>query len=609
MHHGQGGRHRHRWEKVRAKDARATLPRATGYLRPYWLKAAFIGACLVAGAGLTAVPPLLIREIIDIALPQGNRGHLNLLVLALIVLPIGSGLVEVWQSYLNTVVSQRIMFDIRNELYTHLQGLSLPFFTKNHTGEVMSRLNDDVAAIQNTVTGSLLGIANNIITVAITLVVIFTLNWQLALLSISLLPMFIFPARFVGRLRRRLMRETHEARAELATHMQETLNISGYLLMKIFNRERSEADRFQTRNQSVMDLQVRSGLVGRWFFMVMGLFSFIGPALIYLWGGHQVINDALTVGTIVAFVAYLARLYGPVQGLATVYVDVQAALALFERIFEYLDARPEVKESPEAVHLAEVRGELRFDDVSFEYVPGRSALRDISFKVEPNKLAALVGPTGAGKTTVTYLLPRFYDPTHGAIRLDGHDLRDLRLDELRSHIGIVTQETFLFNASISENVRYSRPEASDDEMKEACRLANMHDFVSQLPEGYDTMVGERGYRLSGGEKQRLAIARVILKRPNVLILDEATSHLDSLSEALIRRALEPLLAGCTSVVVAHRLSTILRSDIILVLDEGRLVEEGTHAELLERGDLYARIYEEQFRPQEELALAAAGADD
>ena len=608
MHQGHGGRHRHRWEEVRAKDARATLPRAAGYLRPYWRKAVLVGLCLVAGAGLTAVPPLLIREIIDVALPQGNRGHLNMLVLALIVLPIGSGLVGVWQSYLNAVVSQRIMFDIRNELYTHLQGLSLPFFTKNHTGEVMSRLNDDVAAIQNTVTGSLLGIANNIITVAITLVVIFTLNWQLALLSISLLPMFIFPARFVGRLRRRLMRETHEARAELSTHMQETLNISGYLLMKIFNREQSEADRFQTRNQSVMDLQVRSGLVGRWFFMVMGLFSFIGPALIYLWGGHQVISDALTVGTIVAFVAYLARLYGPVQGLATVYVDVQAALALFERIFEYLDARPEVKESPEAVDLVEVRGELRFDDVSFEYVPGRSALRDVSFKVEPNKLAALVGPTGAGKTTVTYLLPRFYDPTHGAIRLDGHDLRDLRLEELRSHIGIVTQETFLFNASINENVRYSRPEASDDEMKEACRLAHMHDFVSQLPEGYDTMVGERGYRLSGGEKQRLAIARVILKRPNVLILDEATSHLDSLSEALIRRALEPLLAGCTSVVVAHRLSTILRSDVILVLDQGRLVEEGTHAELLDRGGLYARIYEEQFRPQEELALAAADAD-
>ena len=592
-----GGRSRYR-DGVEVRDPGASVPRALGYLRPYRTSIAVIIACLIASALLIAVPPLLIRELIDVAIPEGDLALLNLLVIAMLVMYVVSGLIGVLQNHLNTIVSQRIMFDIRNQLYEHLQGLSLRFFTGSHTGEVMSRLTDDVAAIQNIVTGSLISIANNFFIVATTLVVIFALDWKLALLSVSLLPLFIYPTRLVGGIRRRLRKDTQEAHASLNTLMQETLNISGFLLMKMYNREKYEAHRLEQRSGQVMDLQVRTGLVGRWFFMLMGLFSLVGPALIYWWGGRQVIEGSLTIGTVVAFVAYLTRLYGPVSSLATVYVDVQAAVALFERIFEYMDAESDVKDPPNPVALKRVAGEIRFDGVSFEYVPSRRALDDVSFTVEAGQLAALVGPSGAGKTTVTYLIPRLYDPTKGSIRIDGHDLRDVDLDSLRSQMGIVTQETFLFHSTIAENLLYGRPDATHDDMVRACESAQLHEFVTGLPDGYETVVGERGYRLSGGEKQRMAIARVILRDPRILVLDEATSHLDSLSESLIRGALEPLFSDRTGVVIAHRLSTVLRADVILVLDHGRLVERGTHRELLARGGLYARIYEEQFRPQE-----------
>ena len=595
---GDRGRSRYR-EEVKVRDAGVSVPRALAYLRPYRLPVAVIIVCLIAGALLLAVPPLLIRALIDIAIPEGDRRLLNLLVVGMVALYLGNGLISVLQNHLNTVVSQRIMFDIRNQLYEHLQGLSLRFYTASHTGEIMSRLTDDVAAIQNIVTGSLLSIAQNFFTISITVAVIFVLDWKLALLSVSLLPLFIYPTRLVGRLRRKLRRETQQAGASLNTLMQETLNISGFMLMKVHNREKYEERRLRQRSQKVMELQVRSSLVGRWFFLLMGLFSTVGPALIYWWGGRMVMSETVTIGTIVAFVAYLTRLYGPVSSLATVYVDVQAALALFERIFEYLDTESDVKDPPRALELPRMRGAIQFDHVSFEYVPSRRALDDISFTVEAGQLAALVGPSGAGKTTVTYLLPRLYDPTLGTVRMDGHDLRDLSLDSLRSGMGVVTQETFLFHSTITENLLYSRPDATQDDMVRACKAAQLHEFIAGLPDGYETMVGERGYRLSGGEKQRLAIARVILKDPRVLILDEATSHLDSLSESLIRAAVEPLFRDRTSVVIAHRLSTVLLSDVILVMDRGRLVERGTHRELLAAAGLYARVYEVQFRPQEQ----------
>ena len=595
---GHRGRSRDR-EDVKVRDAGVSMLRALAYLRPYRLPVAVIIVCLIAGAILLAVPPLLIRELIDVAIPEGDRRLLNLLVVGMVALYMGNGLISVLQNHLNTVVSRRIMFDIRIQLYEHLQGLSLRFYTARHTGEIMSRLTDDVAAIQNTVTGSLVSIAQNFFIISITLAVIFALDWKLALLSVSLLPLFIYPTRLVGRVRRNLRRETQQARASLNTLMQETLNISGFMLMKVYNREKYEERRLRQSSQNVMGLEVRSSLVGRWFFMLMGLFSTVGPALIYWWGGRMVMSETVTIGTIVAFVAYLTRLYGPASSLATVYVDVQAALALFERIFEYLDTESDVKDPPRALKLPRMRGTIQFDHVSFEYVPSRRALDDVSFTVEAGQLAALVGPSGAGKTTVTYLLPRLYDPTFGTVRMDGHDLRDLRLDSLRSGMGVVTQEPFLFHSTITENLLYSRPDATQDEMVMACKAAQLHEFIAGLPDGYETMVGERGYRLSGGEKQRLAIARVILKDPRVLILDEATSHLDSLSESLIRAALDPLFRERTSVVIAHRLSTVLRSDVILVMDRGRLVERGTNRELLAAGGHYARVYEEQFSPQEE----------
>ena len=595
---GHRGRSRDR-EEVKVRDAGVSVPRALAYLRPYRLPVAVIIVCLIAGALLLAVPPLLIRALIDIAIPEGDRRLLNLLVVGMVALYLGNGFINVLQNHLNTVVSQRIMFDIRVQLYEHLQGLSLRFYTASHTGEIMSRLTDDVAAIQNIVTGSLVSIAQNFFTVSITLAVIFALDWKLALLSVSLLPLFIYPTRLVGRLRRKLRKETQRAGASLNTLMQETLNISGFMLMKVHNREKYEERRLRQRSQKVMELQVRSSLVGRWFFMLMGLFSTVGPAMIYWWGGRMVMSEALTIGTIVAFVAYLTRLYGPVSSLATVYVDVQAALALFERIFEYLDTESDVKDPARALKLSRMSGEIQFDHVSFEYIPSRRALDDVSFTVEAGQLAALVGPSGAGKTTVTYLLPRLYDPTLGTVRMDGHDLRDLSLDSLRSGMGMVTQETFLFHSTIAENLLYSRPGATQDEMVRACKAAQLHEFIAGLPDGYETVVGERGFRLSGGEKQRLAIARVILKDPRVLILDEATSHLDSVSESLIRAALEPLFRERTSVVIAHRLSTVLLSDVILVMDRGRIVERGTHGELLAASGLYARVYEAQFRPQEQ----------
>jgi ATP-binding cassette subfamily B protein len=380
--------------------------------------------------------------------------------------------------------------------------------------------------------------------------------------------------------------------------MQETLNISGFVLMKSFAREVFESIRFRDKNAELMDIQIQVSMLGRWFRMLLQVLEAVGPAMIYFVGGYFVITGQMTLGTAIAFVALLARLYGPISQLANVHVEVMGSLALFDRIFEYLDTRPDVADAPGARPLpAPVRGHVAFRGVSFGYFDDRRVLEDVSFEIQPGQLAALVGPTGAGKTTATYLIPRFYDVTSGSIELDGHDVRDLTLASLRSQIGMVTQETYLFNTSVRENLRYAHPEASDEEIDAACRTAQLDDVIARMPNGYETVVGERGYRLSGGEKQRLAIARVLLKNPQVLVLDEATSSLDSETEAQIQAALGPLLRGRTTLAIAHRLSTVLAADVLLVLDRGRLVEVGTHQELLAGGGLYARLYDIQFRPQ------------
>jgi ATP-binding cassette, subfamily B, bacterial len=601
---------------------RELLQRVLSYARPYWRQLLMMLALLAVISFVELVPPLLYRDLIDNVLPQRNVQRLNWLALAMIGIPLATGLLGVGQRYLSARIGEGIIFDLRQEMYAHLARMSLRFFTHTKAGEILSRFNNDVVGAQSAVTGTLPSILSSGITLVSTLVVMVSIEWRLALLSIVVLPLFLLPARRVGRLLRTIRRQGMEYNAEMSNIVGETLGINGALLVKTFGRQRSEVDRFRLSNRRVRDTGVRQALIGRWFFLGLGIASAVGTALIYWAGGHLVLGGSITVGTIVAFAAYLARLYGPISSLTNVQVEFATSMVSFERVFEYTDLPVEIQDRPGAIELGDVEGHVRFEVVSFSYlapgqppvvaagqdeeedketpVPGevvsrRWALQDLTFQIEPGQLAALVGPSGAGKTTITYLLPRLYDPTEGRITLDGHDLRDVSLESLARQIGMVTQETYLFHDTVRANLLYARPEASQEELEAACRAANIHDFIDSLPDGYDTIVGERGYRLSGGEKQRLSIARVILKDPCILVLDEATSHLDSQSEALIQAAIQPLLTSRTSLVIAHRLSTILAADQILVLEEGRLVEVGTHAELLTRGGLYAHLYETQFR--------------
>ena len=552
----------------------------------------------MASAAIGLVPPLLILTIIDRAIPDRDMLLLSRLALGMILASLVTGFIGVAQNYLSNLIGQGVMYDMRNHLYSHLQSLHLGFFISVRTGETISRLNSDVAGIQNVVTGTLVSIVSNIAILSTTLVMIFYLSWPLAIVSVLILPLFIIPTRRVGRIRQDLTRNIQEQRADLTHILQETLSVGGYILMKIFGQEQREREKFGETNREIMRLQIRQALVGRWYFMIMGLFGTLGPALVYWMGGWLVLRDSMTIGMVVAFVAYLSRLYGPASSLASVHVDVTASLALFDRIFEYLDMTPEIADAPNAGVLPPVKGRVEFQDVSFHYREGRPVLQDVSFVVEPGQTVALVGPSGAGKTTITYLVPRFYDPTSGRVLLDGQDVRNITLPSLREQIGMVTQDTFVYHESVRHNLLYARPDASDEELERACRDAQFYDTIMNMPWGFDTIVGERGYRLSGGERQRLAIARVILENSRIIVLDEATSSLDSVSERLIQRALEPLLSERTALVIAHRLSTILKSDQILVIDGGRIVERGSHSELLKRGSLYTQLYEAQFRDQE-----------
>lgn len=608
--------------------SRQLLARVLAYARPYWAGIVALLVMIILQSLLELIPPLLYRELIDNVLPNGNVSRLNLLALAMIAIPILTGLFGVVERFFSARVGEGIIFDLRQQMYDHLQRMSMRFFTNTRSGEIISRFTNDVVGAQNAITGTIPNIITNIVTLVTTLAVMISIDWRLTLLSVVVLPLFILPAKRVGRVLRDIRRQAMEYNADLSSKVNETLSINGSLLVKIFGRQDLETRRFRETNVQVRDIGVRRALVGRWFFLGLGIAGAIGTALIYWAGGHLVLDGAITVGTIVAFAAYLTRLYGPISSLSNVQVEFVTSMVSFERVFEYLDLPVEIQEKPQAVALHKARGRVRFDEVSFSYhtpeawqaieekitvaesedppaengrgeMPGmvstrRWALQDVSFEIEPGQLVALVGPSGAGKTTVSYLLPRLYDPTRGRITLDGQDLRDLTLKSLSDQMGMVTQETYLFHDTIRANLLFARPEASQAELDAAVRAANLEEVFQRLPEGYDTVVGERGYRLSGGEKQRLSIARVILKDPRILILDEATSHLDSHSEALIQAALQPLFSGRTSVVIAHRLSTILSADQILVFDQGRLAEQGTHQELLEQAGLYAHLYRTQF---------------
>jgi ATP-binding cassette subfamily B protein len=659
MMHGIGGGGW--WSFVRANEeaqphvTRDLLRRVAAYARPYALKIALTLLSIFASSLIELVPPLLFRQLIDSVLPQKDFVRLNLFALAIIAIPLLDGLNGVGQRWLTSRVGEGIIADLRKSLYAHMQRMSLRFFTNTKTGELMSRLNNDVVGAQRAVTNTLVSIITSAFQLVATLGIMLALDWRLTILALIILPLFILPSRRVGRLLRDIVNQQLDLNMQMNALMSETLNVSGALLVKLFGRQRDEVRRFGERADRVRDIGVRQAMVGRWFFMMLGLASALGTAIVWWVGGYLVLQDAFTIGTIVAFAAYLTQLYAPISALVNARVDFATSMVSFERVFQMLDLPVEIQDRPNAFEWSRARGEIRFENVTFSYmergveelaasepagipkaifsargggtvrlpidsgsglshpsgqnggdqehaprfVPTRrDALRGVNFEIHAGQLAALVGPSGAGKTTITYLIPRLYDPTEGRVLIDGHDLRDVSLDSLTRQIGMVTQETFLFHDTVRANLLYAKPDATQDEIERAARAANIHEFISKLPQGYDTLVGERGYRLSGGEKQRVAIARVILKDPRILVLDEATSNLDSESEALIQAALKPLMKGRTSVVIAHRLSTILAADVILVIDEGQVVEQGTHSELLARNGLYARLYHTQFQARE-----------
>jgi ATP-binding cassette subfamily B protein len=574
---------------------KAEWRRIGAFFMPYWRQEALVLACILVGALLGLLPPLFTKWLIDDAIPQHSGSGVGFNVTGMVVSALVAAVLGVYQGYLNSLVGEGIMRDIRTSLVAHLHRMPLAFFTSTKTGEIMNRVSSDVDNVDNVVTGTLVSIVTNIAMMVTTLGTIFILDWRLALVSLAVVPLMILPLGPVGRRMYDIRKLTRVKRDAIESITQETLSISGITLIKTFVREPFEKQRFFDVGTDLMALEIRLAMVGRWFMAAIGAMVIVGPAVVWLAGGYLAIGEGLSVGTIVAFVAYLSRLYGPASALAGVQVQIVSALAVFERIFEYLDMEPEGGEQPNATVLENVRGQVAFEDVHFNYTPERTALDGITFRIEPGQMAAFVGPSGAGKTTITQLVPRFYDPQSGVVRIDGHDVRDVTLASLRENVGIVTQETYLFHDTIGANLRYARTDATQAEVTAAARAANIHDFIAGLPDGYETIVGERGHKLSGGERQRLAIARVLLKNPRILILDEATSALDSNNEALIQAALVPLMAGRTSLVIAHRLSTILSADVIFVVDRGKIAESGTHAALLVRNGVYADLYYKQFR--------------
>ena len=595
-----------------------TVRRVARVFTPYRKQIGLVAVAIIAASALGVVNPILIKVIFDTALfCRGcpNLDRLYGLVGLMVLIPIVTALIGIGQNYVANVVGQRVMQDFRHSLYSHLQAMSLRFFTRTRTGEIQSRLSNDVAGVQSVVTDTAASILQNITVIASSVIAMLVLSWQLTVLSLFLMPLFLWLTYRVGKARQQAAASTQASMAEISAITQETLSVSGILLSKAFGRQRYEVDRFGRENRRLADLQIRQQMIGRAFGGVIHAFFSITPAFVYLVAGWvnagRVGPAAITFGTIVAFTTLQSRLFFPLGEMLRTSVEVQSSLALFQRIFDYLDLPLDIRDSPAArtLPVETTGGHIRLRHVYFHYdtPPEESAmepdgqgprpwtLEDVDLEIQPGQLAALVGPSGAGKTTITYLVPRFYDVDRGAVEIDRSDVRDIKLESLSDAIGMVTQETYLFHTTIRQNLLYGKPDATQDELEAAGRAAFIHDRIVELPDGYDTLVGERGYRMSGGEKQRLAIARVILKDPRILILDEATSSLDTTSERLVQEALRPLMEGRTTLAIAHRLSTILAADVIFVLDRGRVVERGTHEELLRYGGLYARLYEQQFR--------------
>jgi ATP-binding cassette, subfamily B, bacterial len=573
----------------------STIRRITGHLRPYSGLAASIFALLAAGAALNLVPAVLVKRVVDDAIPSRDLRQLLELCALMIAAPLLAGVLGVLQKYLSALIGERVTFDLRVRLFKHLHKQPLGYFASVRPGEPLSRVLNDVEGVGQAVSRTLTAVLKNAIVLASAAAAVFWLDWRLALVSLCLLPLFVAPTRRVGRKRKALKRRAQETMAELTGLLTERLSISGVLLVKTFGAEKIERRRVKEKCHQLMRLSLEQTLVGRWFSMLLGLFETVGPALIFLAGGWLVIAGEARLGTLVAFVTLLRRLYGPASELASVHVDLVTSYAYFERVYGILDLKPAIRDASDAVKLPAVRGEIELRGVTFEYRPGIPALRDVSLRIPAGSTLALVGPSGSGKSTLAALVARLWEPTGGEILLDGMDLRSIQLKSLRSHIGVVTQETYLFHGTIAENLRYGRPDATEDEVIAAARAAQIHELIASLPQGYDSLVGERGLRLSGGERQRVAIARALLKDAPILILDEATSALDSASEALVQAALEPLMRGRTTLVIAHRLSTIRSADQIAVLEKGSIRELGSFDELLGKPGLFAELWQQQFR--------------
>ena len=580
----------------RPQITRAFLLRVLSYLKPYWKQLILVLAAILAGTVLRLLPAVLSGRIIDEGLIARDMGALLMLIGLSVGVTLLSNLVGLLESYLNTWVSQQITFDMRNRMFRHLLGMSQRFFTSINQGDLITRMTSDIAGVQQIIAGTFTSIVSNVLTLVVAAVAMFQKNWILAAVGLVIVPLFTLPTRMAGKTRWTLTREAQERQDEINGILNETLSVSGQLLVKLFGREAYETLRYEDANRKMVKLNIRQSMAGRWFRVVLSTFTSVGPMLVYLVGGLLMIrhNAGLTVGDITVLVILLGRMYGPVNSLMNMQVDWIRSMALFARIFEYYDLPHEIRNAEDAIVPRQIEGRIAFEQVSFSYEADRAILHDISFNLDSGRSLAIVGPSGSGKSTIINLLLRLYDVGGGRVLLDGHDIRRLDLAFLRGNIGVITQDTYLFNASIRENLLYAKPDASEQELVSACVKANIHAFIASLPQGYDTQVGNRGLKLSGGEKQRLSIARVLLKDPPVVVFDEATSSLDSIAESLIQQAIGPVLARRTSIVIAHRLSTVLAADEILVLSGGRIVQRGKHARLLEEGGLYQQLYETQF---------------
>lgn len=585
----------------RPKVTMKLLKRISSYLYPYWKQVLLIFICILVSSTLSLLPSILTGKIIDDGLINRNLDELIKLILLSLIVMLSSNLIGVLESYLNTWISQHIIFDMKNNMFKHLQYMSYDFYTTSTQGDIITRMTSDIDGIQSTISTTMTSILSNVITLVVALIAMFNKNYILAILGLIIVPLLILPTRSVGKTRWNITKDAQENQDKVNSILNETLSVSGQLLVKLFNKEEYEYSRFLDANKKVISLNIKERMAGRWFRVALNTFSSIGPMIIYLVGGILIMkyDSNLTVGDITVMVALLGKMYMPINSLMNIQVDWIRSMALFTRIFDYFDMPITIKNKENPIIKENLNGNIEFKDVYFSYDKERMILKNINLLIEKGKSIAIVGPSGSGKTTITNLIARLYDVDKGSIKIYDIDIRDLDLFLLRKNIGIVSQDSYMFNGTIKENLLYAKEDASESELIDACKKANIYDFINNLPERFDSFVGNRGLKLSGGEKQRLSIARALLKNPNILILDEATSSLDSISESLIQDAIENLIKSRTSIIIAHRLSTIMSVDEIVVLKEGNIVEQGTHSELLKNENIYYELYTTQFLKHEE----------